>query len=112
MGFTAAKNLELLVAREASRKPQFVQQARKAKSLVDAEVSRVYSESKATVTGRYKSSIGIGRITTPGGVKDFIVYTDDPQAHIIEWGHVKRDGTWQPGKFVFSRALMRARFGG
>lgn len=110
--FTAYQTIAFHAAKVASQNPAFVQEARKAKQLVDTEVNRMYTEAKGTATGRYKSSIGISRITTGRGVKDILIYTNDPQAHIIEWGHVRKDGTWEPGKFVFTRALMKGRFGG
>nr|DAN37703.1 MAG TPA: protein of unknown function (DUF5403) [Caudoviricetes sp.] len=51
-------------------------------------------------------------VITRRGVTDYLVYTTDPQAHIIEWGFITPSGRWEPGKYVFTRALLRGKFGG
>lgn len=109
MSFHARADIELIAARHASRDPKFAALARKGKALVDAEVARVYASPEGKVTGAYAESFGFVREPTKRGVMDYLIFSADPQAHIIEWGHVTKDGGWEPGKFVFTRALQNAR---
>lgn len=110
MSFVGFKNLELEAAKVASRDPSFKAQALKAKHAVDSEVDRAYATAEPGATGRFKASIGIETVRTARGVLDIDVYTTDEEANIIELGHITKNGTWVPGKFVFARAL--AKFGG
>ena len=112
MGVHLNRNIELLAARAASGHPSYQGQALRAKALVDAEVARVYSTVEHVPTGHYASSIGMRSVRTTRGVTDYVIYTTDPQAHIIEWGFITKSGRWEPGKFVFTRALLRGKFGG
>lgn len=114
MSFTLtwSDDLELKVARAASRHPDFKPQAAKAKALVEAEVARMYASGLKEPTGAFGRSIKAKSRKTRRGVMDYHVYSDDPSALAIEFGRVTKKGTWQPGQFVFSRALMRGRFGG
>lgn len=105
-------NVELLAARAASKHPAYHAQAGKALALVEAEVERMYSHVEHVPTGHYASSIGMEPTRTARGVTDYIVFTTDPQAHIIEWGFITPSGRWEPGKYVFTRALLRGKFGG
>lgn len=99
---TLNKNVELEFAKVASLDPAMDAAASTFQGLVRAEVKKR--------TGAFDSSIHTRRVRTRLGVTDRIVYSDDPQAHIIEWGFMAQDGTWVPGHFAFSRSLMRMRF--
>lgn len=112
MSFVGFNNLELEAAKVASHDPSFKAQAQKAKQAVEAEASRMYSKVSSEATGRFMTSIDAETTVTRGGVHDIEVYSDDPGALSIEFGYMRKDGRWEPGKFVFSRALMRLRFGG
>lgn len=105
-------NVELLAARAASAHPAYHAQAGKALALVESEVARMYSEVEHVPTGHYASSIRMQPTRTTRGVTDYVVCSTDPQAHIIEWGFITPSGRWEPGKYVFTRALLRGRFGG
>lgn len=105
-------NVELLAARAASKHPGYRAQAARAKTLVDAEVARMYASVEHVPTGHYAASIGMSPVITRRGVTDYEVFTADPQAHIIEWGFITPSGRWEPGKYVFTRALLRGKFGG
>ena len=41
------------------------------------------------------------------GVEDHIVYSDDPAAYSIEFGHSTKSGTHVPGNFVFTNVARR-----
>lgn len=114
MSFTLtwSKDLELKVARAASRHPDFKPQAAKAKALVEAEVARMYGSGLQDPTGEFAKSIKAKTSKTRRGVMDYHVYSDDPGAMSVEFGRMTKKGTWQPGQFVFSRALSRIRAGG
>lgn len=71
-------------------------------------------------TGDYINSIKVATRTGPSGVKDRIVYTNDPGALSIEYGHmtIRRhkgsrraswNGTRVPGQYVFTRAFHGMR---
>lgn len=86
--------------------------ARRVKGKVLAEAARHRR------TGAYMASIKIAKVrppayVTPGHyVKDRLIYTDDPAALSIEYGHKVPGGKSQRpvgGQFIFTRALMRAR---
>ena len=57
-------------------------------------------------TGRFFASIKVEKVSGPSGVTDRLVYSDDPNAMSIEYGHFT-DGAkpvWVPGKFAFTKA--------
>lgn len=57
-------------------------------------------------TGRYMSSLHAMPVQGEKGVVDRIIYSDDPGAGAIEYGHLT-DGetpTWVPGQFILTRA--------
>lgn len=58
-------------------------------------------------TGAFQASINSGRVPGKRGVTDREVWTDDPAAWSIEYGHRAPDGTDVPGKFIFTNALRR-----
>lgn len=87
--------------------------ARRIKGRVLAEAARHKQ------TGAYMASIHIRKVrppahVTPGHyVKDRVIYTDDPAALSIEYGHKpSKHKTQRPvgGQHIFTRALARARF--
>lgn len=80
---------------------------------LDAAAGAILSRAKANAAGRadsgaYARSLGVK--ATPGrkGVKDRVVYTTDPGAVPIEFGHISEGGKWVPGQ----RILLRALYGG
>lgn len=101
---TLNKNVELEFAKVASHDTAMDQAARKVESAIKAQAP--------VDKGAFINSIKTTTVRTPRGVKDRVIYTDDPQAHIIEWGHISRSGRWVPGAFTFSRGLMTIKFGG
>lgn len=58
-------------------------------------------------SGRYLRSLNA--VTVPGkkGVKDRLVYSSDPGAIPIEFGHISRSGKWVPGQRILLSALYR-----
>lgn len=81
-------------------------------SEMDSAMSRVESavQSEAVKhrdTGAFQSSIRSGRVPGESGVTDRAVWTDDPAAWPIEFGHTTPSGTDVPGKFIFSNAARR-----
>ena len=89
------------------------QAARRVKGRVLAEAARHRQ------TGAYMASIHIKKVrppnyVTPGHyVKDRVIYTNDPAALSIEYGHKpSKHKTQRPvgGQFIFTRALGKAGF--
>jgi len=71
---------------------------------VAAQVRANASASKRS--GRFLASIKVEKVTGPSGVTDRLVYSDDPAALSIEYGHFT-DGEspkWIVGKFAFTKA--------
>lgn len=89
------KNLELEFAKVASLDPQMDDTATAVASAIEAKAPHY--------TGAFASSIKTKSVRTKRGVKDRLVYSDDPQAGIIEYGYLCKNGKWQPGHFVFNR---------
>ena len=59
-------------------------------------------------TKHYLKSLKVGSTPGPRGVVDREVYSDDPGAIAIEFGHVaegKRGATWVPGQRILLNAL-------
>lgn len=88
------KNLELIVAREASKDPAMDSAASKVEAAVKAAAPKS--------TGNYKESIKTKTVVTPRGVKDRVVYSDDPFASYIEWGGLDKNGKFYAGHFTFN----------
>lgn len=96
MSVELSTKLEKIVSAEASKDPAF-----------DALAAQVEAAVKAQApvdSGDYIFSIKRTKVRTKQGITDRVIYTDDPQAHIIEWGYLSKKGTWVPGKFVFRTA--------
>ena len=80
-------------------------------AVVAAEVAAVESAVKAEAarfddTGAFRRSVDTGR-DRYRGVEDHIVYSDDPAAYSIEFGHSTKSGTHVPGNFVFTNVARR-----
>lgn len=88
-------NAELEFAKAASEMPGFAAAAAKVEARVKANAP--------VREGDFRASIKTEVVTTPRGVKDRLVYSDDPQAYIIEFGYLSKNG-WQKGHFAFSNA--------
>lgn len=83
---------------------------------MDAAADLVLARARATaaqhrITGEYSANMGTERVPGKRGVTDRIVYTDDPAATHIEWGHVARmpkgihgPAKWVPGLHIMGRA--------
>lgn len=56
-------------------------------------------------TGAFADSIKMERAPGKSGVTDRVIYSDDPGALAIEFGHVTKDGNPVPGHFPFSRGI-------
>ena len=56
-------------------------------------------------TGAFRDSIQMRKVPGKNGVVDREIYSDDPGALSIEFGHVTRDGTPVHGHFPFSRGI-------
>lgn len=56
-------------------------------------------------SGAYMSSLGVGVVAGKKGVKDREVYSDDPGAIPIEFGHISAAEKWVPGQRILLRAL-------
>lgn len=67
-------------------------------------------------TGNYEASFGIDKIPGKKGVVDRAIYNSDPQAHIIEDGHLQYGKTdsgqvtvrWVEGLHIMRRAAQTA----
>lgn len=91
-------NLELDVARVASLD-----------SAMDAAAVEVLGKAKALAaghvdSGRYAASLKTTKKLTRQGVTDRVVYSDDENAHIIEFGHVAKNGRFVEGQHILGRA--------
>ncbi|WP_075691756.1 DUF5403 family protein [Corynebacterium sphenisci] len=78
---------------------------------LDAAAAEVLARAKAAAaahvdSGAYAASLAVDRIAGPKGVTDRFVYSDDPAAAAIEYGHLqgKRALRWVPGQFILTRA--------
>ena len=92
------RNFELEVAKVASRDPA-----------MDAVAAKVLARAKAKAsahvkTGRYVGSLTSKTVRTRQGVHDRLVYSDDPDAHIIEFGHASPSGKWVEGQHILRDA--------
>lgn len=56
-------------------------------------------------TGAFQESIQVRKVPGKNGVTDREIYSDDPAALSIEFGHVTKDGTPVHGHFPFSRGI-------
>lgn len=56
-------------------------------------------------TGAFAASIQMRKVPGKNGVTDREIYSDDPAALAIEFGHVTKDGTPVHGHFPFSRGI-------
>lgn len=93
------KDAGVRVARIAGRSPVMDGYAEGLETMVRGFAARHIQ------TGHYMSSIGVATVPGRSGVMDRVVFSDDPQAHIIEWGHWNKDHTkWTPGQYIFQRA--------
>lgn len=94
---TIYSNVELEAAKIASLSPVMDQVATEA-----ATMARTLAPRR---TNLFASSIGQTVVYTKRGVKDRLVYSTDPEANIIELGHLTPSGNWVAGHFVFKRVL-------
>lgn len=81
-------------------------------SEMDSAVARVESAIKAEAsddvdTGDFMDSIESGRIPGKKGVTDRAVWSTDPAAFAIEFGHTAKNGTEVPGQFNFVNGARR-----
>lgn len=80
--------------------PEFAAEVAAVESAVKAEAARFDD------TGAFRRSVNTGR-DRYRGVEDHVVYSDDPAAYSIEFGHSAKDGTHVPGNFVFTNVARR-----
>lgn len=59
-------------------------------------------------TGAYSASLGVAVVPGKRGVKDRMVYSSDPAAVPIEFGHVAADGRVVQGQWILLNALYGA----
>lgn len=59
-------------------------------------------------TGAYSASLGVAVVPGKRGVKDRMVYSSDPAAVPIEFGHVAADGRVVQGQRILLDALYGA----
>lgn len=84
--------------------PEMDRAAERLASVVRSEAA------KSVKTGHFLASIKTAAVPGKRGVTDRIVYTDDPNAWSIEYGHRdKRSGKWVEGKFAFKRGSQTFR---
>ena len=95
------KDAGVVAARIAGEMPEMDAGASRVEAVIRSEASRHRD------TGAFQSSIGKGRTPGKKGVTDRLVWSDDPAAWSIEFGHTTRSGTNVPGKFVFTNAMRR-----
>lgn len=79
---------------------------------LDKAAGSILNRAKAHAAGRtdsgaYMSSLKVKAVPGKKGVKDREVYSDDPGAIPIEFGHISEGGKWVPGQ----RILLRAVYG-
>lgn len=104
MGVKLFKNLEREAAIVASHHPDF-------KAAGPMVVNKLKAEAALSKkTGHFTRSIST--TTSRKAVKDLIIYSDDPAAVPIEYGHLTPSGQWVRGKYIFSRTVMKLKFGG
>lgn len=94
------KNASTIAAQIASEHPVFDAEAQKVATAVRAEAA------KHNRTGRFLGSIKVETVKGPSGVTDRLVYSDDPNALSIEYGHFTAGDSpkWVPGIFAFTKA--------
>ena len=80
--------------------PEFAAEVAAVESAVKSEAA------KFDVTGDFRNSVKTGRDRYQG-VEDYVVYSDDPAATYIEFGHSTKDDTHVPGNFVFTNVARR-----
>jgi len=80
--------------------PGFSSEVAEVEAAVKAEAARFDD------TGAFRRSVKTGR-ERYRGVEDHVVYSDDPAAYSIEFGHSTKGGTHVPGNFVFTNAARR-----
>lgn len=73
--------------------------------LLDKAAEEILGRARANAashvrSGQYQASLGISR-----GKLDRYVYSDDPQAIPIEFGHVTKSGRYVPGQHILIDAL-------
>lgn len=93
------KNVELEFAKAASLDPVMDTSA----SVVESAVKSAAPVAK----GDFKRSIGSTTAVTKRGVHDRVVYSNDEEAEIIEWGGVDKKGNFHRGHFTFSSVADR-----
>ena len=80
--------------------PEFAAEVAAVEAAVKAEAAK-YDD-----TGAFRRSVGTGR-DRYRGVEDHVVYSDDPAAYSIEFGHSTKSGSHVPGNFVFTNVARR-----
>lgn len=83
---------------------------------LDGAAAEILARAKAGAarhadTKHYLKSLKMGPISGPRGVVDREVYSDDPAAIAIEFGHLakgKRGVAWVPGQRILLNALYGA----
>nr|DAS48285.1 MAG TPA: type I neck protein [Caudoviricetes sp.] len=96
-----SRNAELMLARIASKDPEFTAAAQEV-----AATARALAPQK---TGDFKRSIKRRRVTTQQGVHDQLITTDDPDAAAIELGHITPSGKFVPGHHTFGKTAAKYR---
>lgn len=77
---------------------------------LDKGAQKVLARAKANAaahfkTGAYAASLGVAVVPGRNGVKDRMVYSSDPAAVPIEFGHVAANGRVVPGQRILLNAL-------
>lgn len=98
---SVSKNAGTLAAQIAGEMPEMDAAVAEVESAVKAEAARHRD------TGHFEASISSGRTPGKKGVTDRLVWSDDPAAWSIEYGHRTPAGTEVPGKFIFTNAARR-----
>lgn len=93
------KVVELEAAIIASEDPEF-----------DSLAAKVEKTAKALAPyrhGQFKSSIKRQTAVTPQGVSDQVIYSNDPAALSIEYGHLTPAGKYVPGAHTFAKTKRK-----
>lgn len=95
------KNAGILAAKIAGEASEMDAAIATVESAVQSEAARHRR------TGEFQTSIKSGRVKGKRGVTDRAVWSEDPAAYSIEYGHTTPAGTDVPGKFILTNAARR-----
>lgn len=76
---------------------------------LDAAAEKIVAKAKTVAaphvkTGHYMNSFGVEKVPGKKGVVDSVAFNDDPAAISIEFGHQRKDGSFEPGQFPLTIA--------